>query len=70
MAGKIKPMSQIKQLLLLSISAEGGRRGRSLNGLFLSNLGLVIAVQYLLNYGHGANLYSIFIKNNTACPIF
>jgi hypothetical protein len=56
--------------LSLSISAAGGRRGRSLKGIFLSNLDLVMAVQYLRNYGHVANLCGIFIKNNNTCPIF
>ena len=56
--------------LAAGIFEEGGRRGRSLNGLFLSNFSLVIVVQYSLNYGHAANLCSISIKNKDVCPIF
>src|SRR5664280_1742631 len=62
--------SFFKISISLSISDEGGRRGRSLNGIFLSNFDLAILVQYLLNYGHAANLCHIFNINNNTCPIF
>jgi hypothetical protein len=48
---------------------EGGRRGRPLKGLFLSNFGFFMVVQYYPNYEHAAKLSSIFVKNNSTRPI-